>query len=233
MSDFHDGASCIADVADHPPPTAFGCSGADGTGPAGVRWASGMTIAKSSSDAGDPSPEALLRAIAVDRDQRAFKRLFDLFAPKLKGFLMRLGLAMDQAEDLTQEVMVTIWRKADGYDPSQASAATWIFTIARNRRIDLLRRENKPALDPEEPLLRPSEPDPQEDVIARRQEDNQVRVALQSLNPDQADLIRQAFYEGLTHRALADKTGIPLGTVKSRIRLALLQLRRTLGDDSP
>lgn len=233
MSDFHDGASFVADVADQSAQEGYARPDRNGPGAAGVPWASAMTVAKPAMGTGDVSPEALLRAIAVERDQRAFKRLFDLFAPKLTGFLMRLGLAMDQAEDLTQEVMVTIWRKADGYDPSQASAATWIFTIARNRRIDLLRRETKPALDPEEPMLRPSEPVPQEEVIARRQEDSQVRIALQSLNPDQADLIRQAFYEGLTHRALADKTGIPLGTVKSRIRLALLQLRRTLGDDSP
>lgn len=177
------------------------------------------------------TPEHLIRLIAERRDPHAFKALFDHFAPRLKGFLLRQGLAEDQCEDVIQDVMITVWRKAESYDPGQASVGTWVYTITRNRRIDVLRRENKPDLDPEEPALQPIAPEGQEARVVREQETSSLREALKCLKPDQADLVRQAYFGGLTHTALAEKTGLPLGTVKSRIRLALLALRRQLGDD--
>ena len=173
-----------------------------------------------------------IRRVAEQRDKTAFAALFDHFAPRLKSYLVRLGADAASAEELTQEVMITLWRKAALFDASRASAATWLFRIARNRRIDSLRRDKSGALDPEDPSLRPAAAEhPDEGMDARTREDR-VRLAIESLREDQADLIRRAFFSGLSHSQIAEETGVPLGTVKSRIRLAFSKLRRALEEDA-
>jgi RNA polymerase sigma-70 factor (ECF subfamily) len=167
----------------------------------------------------------LIEAIAARQDRAAFASLFAHYAPRLKGYLLRLGLGPAQAEDLAQEVMVTVWRKAGQFDRTQASAATWIYRIARNRRIDAFRREQRAVLDIDDPGLQPLgeiAPDAWLDAAER---ETQVRTALAELPPEQVDLVRRAFYEGLSHRQIADVTGLALGTVKSRLRLAFQKLR--------
>jgi RNA polymerase sigma-70 factor (ECF subfamily) len=176
---------------------------------------------------------ALVEAIAARADKAAFAALFRHFAPKIKGYLMKLGTDRGQAEELTQEVMLTVWRKAASFDRRQASAATWMFTIARNRRIDVLRREKRPELDPSDPMLVPDEPaapDERLDAIAR---EARVARALQNLPKEQADLVHEAFFLAKSHSQIAEEAKIPLGTVKSRLRLAFGRLRKAMeGDES-
>ena len=163
--------------------------------------------------------------IAVNRSREAFAELFEFFAPRLKSYLLRLGTTDSEAEDLTQEVMVTVWRKADTYNRDHASVSTWIFRVARNRRIDAQRRANKPALEPDEPLLRPPEAEQPDAVVHRSQMEDIVRAQLERLPPEQVELLQAAFYRGMSHAEIAKAYDIPLGTVKSRIRLAFARLR--------
>jgi RNA polymerase sigma-70 factor (ECF subfamily) len=167
-------------------------------------------------------------AIARSRDRARFGELFLFFAPRLKAFFIRLGVASGVAEDLAQEVMFTVWRKADYFDPERASAATWIFTVARNLRIDLKRREQKPALT-ENDLDYLEEPDPGEQTLTLERE-QRVRAAMQELPGDQAEVIRLSFFEDRPHAEIARSLDIPLGTVKSRIRLAMNRLRSLVGE---
>ena len=165
-------------------------------------------------------------AIRDKQDQAAFARLFAHFAPRIKGFLIRSGAADDMAEECAQEVMATVWRKAALFDPTRASAATWIFTIARNRQIDMIRRARRP--EPEDlPWGPDAEPD-QEDVIALSQETEKLGQAIAALPAKQRELIERAYFGDLSHSEIAEQTGLPLGTIKSRIRLALDRLRHSM-----
>ncbi|WP_417524351.1 sigma-70 family RNA polymerase sigma factor [Marinovum sp.] len=160
------------------------------------------------------------------RDETAFAELFAHFAPRVKAFLMRSGGDPVIAEECAQEVMVTLWQKAHLFDPSRASVATWIFTIARNKRIDVLRRQRRP--EPEELTWGPgAEPD-QADVLALQQESQQLRQAIAGLPEKQRALIQQAYFGEMSHGEIAEATGLPLGTIKSRIRLALDRLRHAM-----
>jgi RNA polymerase sigma-70 factor (ECF subfamily) len=170
----------------------------------------------------------LAEAVAARRDQNAFAELFDHFAPRLKSYLQRLGMEPSQAEELTQEVMIVLWHKAALFDPSKSSLATWLFRVARNRRIDALRRDRSGLLDPEDPALHPAQPEAADDIYEAEERDERVRQAMLDLPEEQAMLVRQAFFLGRSHSQIADETGLPLGTVKSRIRLAFARLRRTL-----
>ena len=162
-----------------------------------------------------------------DRDREAFARLFAHFAPRVKGFLMKSGTPAQIAEDCAQDVMVTVWNKAHLFDPSRASAATWIFTIARNRRIDLARRDRRP--EPEDLGWGPEPEATQEDSVALQQETKVLAKALAELPARQRELIEKCYFGDLSHREIADVTGLPLGTIKSRIRLALDKLRHAMG----
>lgn len=173
----------------------------------------------------------LVRRVADSRDRKAFEALFDHFAPRLNGYLQRLGLERVEAEDMAQEVMAVLWHKASLFDPSKSSLSTWLYRIARNRRIDAARRERTRVLDPQEPMLLPTEPEPVDDEIDSRQRDERVRVALASLPEEQLELVKMAFFLGLSHSQIAEQVGLPLGTVKSRIRLAFQRMRRILEAD--
>jgi RNA polymerase sigma-70 factor (ECF subfamily) len=190
--------------------------------------------------AGGPKPEsaasedvALILAIAARRDRTAFVTLFGRFAPRLKSWFQRQGSASDQAEDLAQETMLAVWRKADAFDPTRAGAATWIFTIARNLRIDQMRRLPRRALDAEDPSLVPRSPAAPDTVVDMVQRESRLREALLSLPAEQAEVIRLSFFEDRPHADIERMLSIPLGTVKSRLRLAMTRLRTHLGDFDP
>lgn len=164
--------------------------------------------------------------IRDNQDQVAFGELFRHFAPRVKGFLMKSGADATLAEECAQEVMATLWHKAHMFDPARASVATWIFTIARNRKIDVLRKQRRP--EPEELTWGPeAEPD-QEDVLALQQESENLRRAIADLPDAQRKLINRAYFGDLSHSEIAAETGLPLGTIKSRIRLALDRLRHEM-----
>ena len=168
----------------------------------------------------------VLVRIRDDRDEKAFIEVFRHFAPRVKAFLMRSGADSAQAEECVQEVMATVWQKAALFDPSRASVATWIFTIARNRRIDALRKQKRP--EPEDLTWGPeAEPD-QEDRLSLQQENEHLGEAIASLPEKQRELIEKAYFGDLSHSEIADMTGLPLGTIKSRIRLALERLRHAM-----
>jgi RNA polymerase sigma-70 factor (ECF subfamily) len=173
----------------------------------------------------------LMEAVAVHKDKAAYGELFAYYGPRVKAYLMRLGADNALAEELAQDVMVTVWRKADLFDRTQASVSTWLFRVARNKRIDAIRRTTKPELDPNDPLLLPSAPPAADSLITGAERDQLVRAAIVDLPEEQRQLLQQAFYDGLSHREIAEQTGTPLGTVKSRLRLAFLKLRSKL--DSP
>lgn len=167
-----------------------------------------------------------LIAIRDNQDQSAFAEVFAHFAPRVKAFLMKSGSAPDLAEEISQDVMATLWRKSHMFNPAKASVSTWIFTIARNRRIDVLRKQRRP--EPEGLTWGPeAEPD-QSDILALQQESKLLSDALAELPDKQKDLIVRAYYGELTHSEIAEQTGLPLGTIKSRIRLALDRLRHQL-----
>lgn len=173
----------------------------------------------------------LVSRVATARDRSAFAVLFDHFAPRINGYLQRLGLDARQAEEITQEVMIVLWHKAALFDPAKSSLATWLYRIARNRRIDAMRRDRSHLLDPLDPIFRPETPEPADDVIDAHRREERIRLALTELPEDQLTLVRYAFFLGLTHSQIAARAGLPLGTVKSRIRLAFARLRHILQDD--
>lgn len=174
----------------------------------------------------EPQWVARMAAIARDQDRAAFADLFRHFAPRVKAFLMKSGTDESLAEECMQDVMATLWHKAHMYDPSRASVATWIFTIARNRRIDLLRRSARP--EPEDLPWGPEQAPDQADVIALQQDSRRLAEAIAGLPENQRDLIRHAYFGDLSHSEIAAETGLPLGTIKSRIRLALDKLRHSM-----
>lgn len=172
-------------------------------------------------------------AVARGDDRAAFARLFAHFAPRVKGYMVRQGMDHARAEELAQETMVAVWRKAALYDPQRAAAAAWVFTIARNLRIDALRRERHPEV-PDDVLLDHPDDGPAADaVVAEGQRFRRLQGALADLSPDQAEVVRLSFYADLAHPAIAEKLNLPLGTVKSRLRLAMNRIRRALGEDVP
>lgn len=160
------------------------------------------------------------------QDQAAFAELFRHFAPRVKAFLMRSGADPSLAEECAQEVMATLWHKAHMFDPTRATVATWVFTIARNRKIDALRKQKRP--EPEDlPWGPEAEPD-QEDILSLQEETRALGQALAELPEKQRELIERAYFGDLSHSEIAAETGLPLGTIKSRIRLALDRLRHTM-----
>lgn len=174
---------------------------------------------------------AWLEAVAKNQDRDAFAELFNHFGPRVKAYLMRLGSDDTMAEEVAQDVMVTVWRKAALFDSTKSSAATWLFRVARNRRIDMLRRKRTINVDTETMVIEDENlPDPNETLDEDKRQ-ARIRKALAQLPEQQLQLVELAFFTELSHSQIAEETGLPLGTVKSRIRLAFGRLRRVLEED--
>ncbi len=172
---------------------------------------------------------ARLLAVAEREDRQAFADLFRHFGPRVRAYLLRAGGDAGRVDDVLQETFAAVWRRAGLYDSRRATAAAWIFAIARNRRIDAFRRERRPEFDPEDPAFRPDPPPDGEETVATQERSKAVRAALAALSDEQREVLRLSFYEGETYAAIAIRLGIPLGTVKSRVRLAFGRLRAELG----
>ena len=173
----------------------------------------------------------LLSRIAKDRDDGAFRELFEAFGPKLRGFMMRQGVDQGTADELAQETLMTVWRKAALYSPDKGAVATWIFTIARNLRIDRLRKEYAwQELSDEMSETLPSDQIAPDEAVAEGQRQLRVRAVLDELTPEQREVVTLSYIEGLSHSEIAERLALPLGTVKSRMRLAYQKVRTGLED---
>jgi RNA polymerase sigma-70 factor (ECF subfamily) len=182
--------------------------------------------------------DQLIQAVATRQDRAAFIQLFEHFAPRIKTFMLRSGSREATAEEIAQETMLSVWRKAGTFVPGSAGAAAWIFTIARNLRIDALRREQRESpskLDIEKEDAIGSQIDERltpESQVAAAQMEQRVRKAMAQLSSDQMRVIELSFFGDKPHGEIAELLQIPLGTVKSRLRLAVARLRALLGDMS-
>lgn len=173
-------------------------------------------------------PNILLKLIAKNQDKYAFENLYGQFAPKIKALMLKFGSDEGTAEELAQETMILVWRKSYTFDRAKASASTWIFTIARNLRIDRFRSENRPEWDPKDPALVPEPEVPADEQIDLKNRQKTVRQCLNNLPNVQREVTELSFVGGLTHQEIAKKLGIPLGTVKSRLRLSFEKLRQMM-----
>ena len=167
-----------------------------------------------------------LELIKTNKSEAAFARIFYHFAPRVKAFLIKSGADVGLAEECAQEVMVTVWNKAHLFDPSRASASTWIFTIARNKKIDALRKQLRPT--PDDLGWGPEHEPDQEEMVGLQQETEKLGQAIAKLPDKQRVLVERAYFEEMSHNEIAEATGLPLGTIKSRIRLALERLRHAM-----
>jgi RNA polymerase sigma-70 factor (ECF subfamily) len=170
----------------------------------------------------------LLRRIAERSDPSAFRELYEAFGPRVKAYMIRQGADAGTAEDLAQETLLTVWRKAALYVGDKGSMTTWVFTIARNLRIDRLRREVPWQELPEERLAQPSDEPLPDEAMAEKERQQRVQSALAALPPEQKEVVALAYLEGLSHSEIAGRLGMPLGTVKSRMRIAYQKIRQTL-----
>ncbi|WP_297188102.1 sigma-70 family RNA polymerase sigma factor [uncultured Porticoccus sp.] len=170
---------------------------------------------------------AMLAELAISRDRQLFIRLFRHFSPRIKGYIMKLGLTEATAEELTQEAMLSVWRKTHLYDPGKAAASTWIYTLARNLSIDWMRKQKYPEYDLDSWHEEAGEP-PVLELAEQAVMSDQVAMAIRQLPDNQAQVIIMSFYEGRSHSEIADRLSIPLGSVKSRIRLASEKLKQAL-----
>jgi len=175
---------------------------------------------------------SLIEAVAIRRDREAFVMLYQHFAPRVKTMLLRSGASEARAEELAQETLLTVWHKAGSFVPRSVGAAAWIFTIARNLQIDTFRRERRLShiLDENsaEFEVHAHEQRTPEDLVTTTQMEGRVREALAQLPPEQIRVIELFFFGGRTHCEIEEQLQIPLGTVKSRLRLALSRLRALL-----
>ena len=172
---------------------------------------------------------ALMQAIVKRQSREAFAALFDLFAPKLKAYYRKGGIETMQAEDLAQETMLSVWRHAQKYSAAAGSPSTWIFTIARNLLIDHVRRQKVRQGDLTDPSLQPPPVAMADDLVDAQERYRSLKASLGKLPEEQATILKMAFFDHKAHSEIADETGLPLGTVKSRIRLAMRRLRDDLG----
>ena len=176
----------------------------------------------------------LIGRVASSGDRDAFKALFEHFAPRIKGFLLKTGCSAEEAEDVAQNTLIAVWRKANQFDPATTGAAAWIFTIARNLRIDSARRATRDGrlgqdVGPEYEMDRG---EPADTMMSRVEDAARITAAVEKLSAEQSRVIRMSFLEELPHTEIAEVLGIPLGTVKSRIRLAMSRLRELLDEET-
>jgi RNA polymerase sigma factor (sigma-70 family) len=188
------------------------------------------TLASGLSAESLPDFSSLVLAIAQRQDKAAFGQLFQHYAPRVKSYLIRHGADDGQAEEIVQETMLSLWRKAGMFDPSKASAGTWIFTIARNLRIDAIRKSRRPEFDPDDPAFVPDREQAADDSLEEGEMRVRVREALNDLPEEQASVVRLSFFEDKPHGEIAKQLALPLGTVKSRLRLAMRRIRTALGE---
>lgn len=167
--------------------------------------------------------------VAADGDKAAFAALFRHFAPRVKSYLMKRGASDTQAEDAMQEAFATIWHRAHLYDPVKAAASTWIFTIARNKLLDALRKQSRP--EPEDLPETVEHAASAEEAVNFGQEQALLHAAIKRLPQKQRDMIERAFLGDLTHAEISEQTDLPLGTIKSRIRLGLERLRHEVAQE--
>jgi RNA polymerase sigma-70 factor (ECF subfamily) len=173
----------------------------------------------------DQTDEDLLARIGAG-DKEAFATLFALYAPRVKGYLIRLGAGSAAAEDLAQDAMVSVWRRAGSYDRRKAKASTWVYVIARNSWIDRLRREKvEIAYRAQHPSGETSDDEAPDDAAVRKDDEGRIATALATLTEEQRQVVRLSFFEDRPHSEIAERLAVPLGTVKSRLRLALIKLR--------
>lgn len=173
---------------------------------------------------------ALMDRISQDKDVTAFTRLFEHYAPRMKAYVMRHGTDAAAAEEVAQEAMLTVWRRASTYDRQRAGPSAWIFAIVRNKRIDMIRRENRPELDPDDPILGGDPPVQPDEGLEFSQRSEVLRRQLNGLPAEQSEILHKAYLEDMPHSAISQELGLPLGTVKSRIRLALGRLRTSISE---
>ena len=166
--------------------------------------------------------------VALTRDRAAFENVFRHFAPRVKTYCMRLGADASLAEEITQETMVSVWSNADQFDLTKANVSTWVFTIARNLSIDRFRKSRRPQFDPLDPAFIPDDPAGPDDILERDQMNDRVRDVLKDLSPSERDVVMLSFYQHFSHGKIAKQLDVPLGTVKSRIRLAFGKIRSAI-----
>tara|TARA_B100000945_G_scaffold132959_1_gene106114 strand:- start:303 stop:836 length:534 start_codon:yes stop_codon:yes gene_type:complete len=169
----------------------------------------------------------LMVKVKNDRDQIAFSNLFDFLAPKLKAYFIQNGLSADISEELTQEVMSIIWSKSDRYDSSKSAVTTWVYTIARNKKVDFFRKSAKINVNDDD-IREFLYENGDEDKLSRKEAAEQVNRINKELNQDQRKMIKMNFFENKSHKKIAEELEIPLGTVKSRIRNILIKMQRLL-----
>lgn len=170
----------------------------------------------------------LLASVGRDRDVEAFETIFKHYGPKVRAYMAKLARDGQAAEELMQETMLAVWNKASQFDPARGNVSSWIFTIARNQRIDAFRRAKRPVFDPSDPAFVPDDVPPADVEFEGRQEADRLRRAMATLPPEQLELLKMSFYREASHSAIAAELGLPMGTVKSRIRLAFAKLRAAL-----
>lgn len=177
------------------------------------------------------TPEMLIARIAAEGDRAAYAELFTRFAPKVKAFVMGQGMTAQEAEDLAQDCMLSVWRKAQLFDGSKATAVTWIYSIARNLRIDAARKAKRVKVLPED-LWHNDGDKPADDSLIDAESAGVISEVMQTLPEEQKAILRLSFYEDLSHGDIARALSIPLGTVKSRLRLAMTRMRAGFGKSS-
>ncbi|MCB9992861.1 MAG: sigma-70 family RNA polymerase sigma factor [Hyphomicrobiaceae bacterium] len=178
----------------------------------------------------DRNLDHALIAVARNRDVAAFELVFRHYAPKVRAFMLKRAAAHAEAEELMQETMTKVWKEAARFDPEKGSVSGWIFTIARNVRIDAVRKTKRPEFDPDDPALVPTPVATADEVLDHNEDARRLGAAMKVLPAEQLELIRLSFFEDMPHGQIAEKLALPLGTVKSRIRLAFAKLRDALGD---
>ena len=171
----------------------------------------------------------LLVLISKERDKQAFAALFEHFAPRVKSYVFKLGSDETMAEEIAQQTLLQVWRKAHLFNEDKAAASTWIFRIARNLRLDILRKEKHFDYTNHDLTEIEDERENQEKKLDQNQHAMIVRTALQQLPAEQIEIVRLSFYEGLSHGEISKQLDVPLGTVKSRMRLAFKRIKDSIG----